>query len=108
MRPASFVLLFAVPVAACSEPDTRLEPAQVSWMEWPAEVPAATPFTVRIVGPSVYCVKVVEFVTAPSVDQSAVTFEPYFLLNGEPYACRTVTMTGPASLVPISVSFDTL
>src|SRR6266566_2765930 len=50
MRPASFVLLLAVPVVARSEPDTRIEPAQVSWMEWPAEVMAATTFTVRLVG----------------------------------------------------------
>jgi hypothetical protein len=107
MRPASFVLLLAVPVAACSEPDTRFEAAQVSWMEWPAEVPAATPFTVRLVGPRVYCVKVVEFVTAPSVDQSAVTFEPYFLL-GQPTYCAPLRAMATASILPISASFDTL
>jgi len=82
-------LLLAVPVAACSsEPDTRIEAAQVSWMEWPAEVSAATPFTVRLVGYGVSCVEVVKFVTKPSVDQSAVTFEPYFLVTGQPQFCR--------------------
>ncbi len=89
MRLASFVLLLAAPVAACSsEPDTRIEAAQVTWMEWPAEVSAATPFTVRLVGYGVACVEVVKFVTKPSVDQSAVTFEPYFLLTGQPQFCR--------------------
>lgn len=109
MRSASFVL-FLLPVAACSEPDTRIEPAQVAWMEWPAEVSAATPFTVRLVGPRVYCVQVVEFVTAPRVDQSAVTFEPYFLLNGQPNYCYPVRQaaTRSASLLPISITFDTL
>ena len=110
MRPASFVLLLVLPVVACSEPDTRIEAAQVGWMEWPAEVPAATPFTVRLVGPSVYCVQVMEFVTAPMVDQSAVTFEPYFLVNGQPYRCDPVAQAAPrsASLLPVSVTYDTL
>jgi len=104
MRPASFVLLLAVPVAACSsEPDTRIEAAQVSWMEWPAEVSAATPFTVRLVGYGVSCVEVVKFVTKPSVDQSAVTFEPYFLLTGQPQFCRELT---PSSRI-IAPFFDT-
>ncbi len=103
MRTASFVLLLAVPVVACSEPDTRVEPAQVSWMEWPAEVSAATPFTVRLVGYGVSCVEVVKFVTKPSVDQSAVTFEPYFLLTGQPQFCRELT---PSSRI-IAPFFDT-
>jgi len=88
MRAISFALLLVVPLVACSEPDTRIEPAQVSWMEWPGEVMAATPFTARLVGYSVACVEVVKFVTKPTVDQSAVTFEPYFLLGGQPLGCR--------------------
>jgi len=108
MRPASFVLLLVLPVAACSDPDTRIEPAQVNWMEWPAEVSVATPFAVRLVGNGVYCVEVVRFVTDPTVDNSAVTFEPYFLLHGEPYGCRTVQEMATAVLVPIVATFDTL
>lgn len=109
MRSASFVFLLAVPVAGCSEPDTRLEAAQVNWMEWPAEVSAATPFTVRLVGSShLYCVQVVKFVTAPTVDQSAVTFEPYFLFTGQPCIPIQATPADAASIVPISTVFDTL
>src|SRR5258707_14168797 len=96
MRPISFVLLLAVPVVACSEPDARIEPAQVSWMEWPAEVMAATPFTVRLVGDSVACVEVGQFVTKPTVDQSAVTFEPYFLARGGPLGGRRPPAPPPA------------
>jgi hypothetical protein len=87
MRLASFVLLLAVPATACSEPDSRIEPAQVSWMEWPAEVSVATPFSARLVGFGVSCVQVVRFVTAPTVDESAVTFEPYFLVTGRSQFC---------------------
>jgi len=108
MRPASLVLLFAVPVVACSEPDTRVEPAQVSWMEWPAEVLAATPFTVRLVAYGVYCVEVVRFVVTPTVDQSAVTFEPYFL-TGQPRPCLALTSQDDAvaALIVRDPSFDT-
>jgi hypothetical protein len=112
MRPASFVLLLVVPVVACStEPDTRIEAAQVTWMEWPAEVLTATPFTVRLVGYSVSCVEVVKFVTEPTVDQSAVTFEPYFLLTGQPGYCRLDVAGAPrvdtASIRIIAQFFDT-
>jgi len=41
---------------------------------------------VRLVGYGVSCVEVLDFVTAPTVDQSAVTFEPYYLL-GRPLIC---------------------
>lgn len=111
MRSASLVLLFALPVVACSEPETRFEPAQVTWMEWPAEVSTATPFTVRLVGPGMYCVRVLRFVTAPKVDQSAVTFEPYFLLDGPPRACYPAASAAPedpAFLVPFEAVFDTV
>src|SRR6266567_2360769 len=87
MRPISFVSLLAVPVVACSEPDTHVQAAEVSWMEWPAEVPAATTFTVRLAGYGASCVEVVKFVTTPTVDQSAVTFEPYYLVTGRPGPC---------------------
>ena len=106
MRSALLVLLLAVPVAACSEPDTRVEPARVYWMEWPAEVLAATPFTARLAGYGVACVEVVKFVTQPLVDQSAVTFEPYFLLTGPAYPCREL-LAVPGSLRLIAPFFDT-
>lgn len=111
MRSTSFALLLVVSVAACStEPDTRIEPAQVTWMEWPAEVLAATPFTTRLVGYGVGCVEVVRFVTSPTVDQSAVTFEPYFMLAGEQQFCRQLDaapepVTGSIRL--IAPFFDT-
>lgn len=111
MRLASFVLLLAVPATACSEPDSRIEPAQVSWMEWPAEVSVGTPFSARLIGYSPSCAQVLKFVTAPTVDQSAVTFEPYFLIKGEPVYCRLdVAGSAPidtASIRIIAQFFDT-
>jgi len=109
MRRVSFVLLLAVPLVACSEPDARIQAAQVNWMEWPAEVTAATTFTVRLVGYGVACVEIRQFVTTPTVDQSAVTFEPYYLL-GRPQVCpfdvpRQDRADAPA--LSIAPSFDT-
>jgi len=112
MRSTSFALLLIVPVAACSsEPDTRMQSAEVSWMEWPAEVLTATPFTVRLVGFGVSCVEVVKFVTAPTVDESAVTFEPYFLVTGRPQLCpldgTRQAAVRPQGLSIVAPFFDT-
>jgi hypothetical protein len=98
MRSASFVVLLLVP-AACSEPDTRIDPAQVNWMEWPAEVLAATSFTVRVAGYGGDCRPEAKLVINPTVDQSAVTFEPYFLVPRDPNPCRylDVAATAPAA-----------
>lgn len=111
MRLPSFVLLLAVSVSACSEPDSRIEPAQVGWMEWPAEVSVTTPFSARLIGYNPSCAQVLKFVTAPTVDQSAVTFEPYFLITGQPNYCRLdVAGSGPldtASIRLVAQFFDT-
>lgn len=84
MRPASFVLLLAVPAAACSEPDTRIEAAQVSWMEWPAAVPAATAFQMRVVGFLPSCGS--QYVRRYRIDQgnAAIEFTPYSVVPDEP------------------------
>jgi hypothetical protein len=109
MRLATFVLLLVLPVAACSEPDTRIDPAQVNWMEWPAEVLAATPFTVRLVGTGGPACgpEDVRLVTAPTVDASAVTFEPYFLSRGEVFACRLDAQSSPGANRLLRPAFDT-
>ena len=110
MRPIAFAAFLAL--AACSEgPDSRIEPAQVGWMEWPAEVSVTTPFTARLVGFIPSCSQVVKFVTTPGVDQSAVTFEPYFLITGQPNYCRLDEVVGSApvdtSIRLIAQFFDT-
>lgn len=109
MRSASFALLCVVPFAACStEPDTRIEPAMVNWMEWPAEVLAAESFTVRVAGWGGDCRPEAKLVVSPTVDQSAVTFEPYFLTPREPNPCRYLDFVAaePATRL-IAPFFDT-
>lgn len=72
-----------VALAACDS-DVTIEPATVQWMEWPAEVAAATPFRVRLVVAFPACHES-RFKPAVSADQSAVSFAPYFLVQkGEP------------------------
>lgn len=78
MRPAVFASLFLA-IFACSEPDTAIRPLGVRWMEWPAEIDAATPFPVRLIGDEVLpCVRR-EFLINVRVEPSIVTFEPYYL-----------------------------
>jgi hypothetical protein len=85
MRRALSVLLLAS-VAAC-EPDEIL-PTSVAWMDWPAEVVAGEPFTVRMV---VYWPCAAGgFRAGPTADQSAVTFSPYFLSHNDQVLCAGV------------------
>ena len=83
MRRPSFVLLSSVFLAACTEPDTKVIPAAVRWMEWPAEVLAGTPFSIRISGYGPGCYETIEFHAPVTVDISSVTVEPYFLVDGD-------------------------
>src|SRR6266545_2978607 len=82
MRLFYCVAVFAA-LAAC-ESDVDVAPATVQWMEWPAEVPVATPFAVRLLIPRVSC-RQGTFKPGVAADASAVTFAPYFLLRGPAY-----------------------
>jgi hypothetical protein len=94
-----YYLAMLVGVAACDS-DLDVQPAIVQWMEWPAEVVAAKPFTVRLLMGFPACHKWV-FKSAVSVDQSAVTFAPYFLVErGEP-----VCLPSPAAADVFPVPF---
>lgn len=88
MRPAMFVLLCVASIAACkSDSGNTVQPVTVQWMEWPAEVAAGQPFRTRLIVWGI-CAIDPRFEAGPSADESAVTFEPYFLLNGDPIYCR--------------------
>jgi hypothetical protein len=102
------VLGCALALAACSEPDTRAIPVEVQWAEWPAEVLAATPFTVRLLGYGPGCYARQELRVPVRVDQSAVTFEPYFLVNDDGQdIClpRLDLLPAGASPIPIDVGY---
>lgn len=81
MKPITRVAAFVglVGLTACDS-DIEAKAATVSWMEWPAAVPPATPFTVRMLVFPVGC-SVGTFRPQASADESAVTFAPYFLVK---------------------------
>jgi len=92
MRPAVFALSLVF-LGAC-EPDTQFAPTIVQWMEWPAEVEAGAPFEVRLI---MFRPCFAEgFAPGASIDESAVTFAPFFK-NVRNDMCL------PAALVPGSL-----
>ena len=106
MRPSLFAALLLVAVLACTEPDTELLPAEVNWMEWPAEILAATPFTVRIVGYAAACREVLKFDPGSSIDNSAVTFAPFFLVSKREAPCPLERAAHPIDqVIPIIAPF---
>jgi len=110
MRPALFACVSLVAVAACSDPESEIMPAEVSWMEWPAEVLAAEPFTVRLVGYGAFCREVLRFDPGITSDNSAVTFEPFFLVSRRALPCpldRRVPLSGSLTPPIIAPFFDT-
>jgi hypothetical protein len=82
MRVLYYLPIVAMVAAACGPDNIVVVPTNVEWMEWPAEISAATPFTVRLMVPWVYCnPDVAAFNLGTSVKESAVTFAPYYLVN---------------------------
>jgi len=97
--------VLALLVLGCSDTDTHVLPAAVNWMEWPAEVRAGAAFKVRLVGFAPFCGPSDGFSGAPQVSDSAVTFQPYFIVPDHPSACPlTVRQATSPILAP---SFDT-
>jgi hypothetical protein len=86
MRPFYYLPLLAV-FAACDS-GVDVSPGIVQWMEWPAEVAVATPFTVRLLVPFPGCSRG-DFKPGVSADESAVTFAPYFVVHTKGYCPPT-------------------
>jgi hypothetical protein len=109
MRGVAFACLVLASVAACTGPDSEVVPAQMQWMEWPAEVLASAAFTVRLVGYGAGC-GVQRFDPGLSVDNSAVTFEPFFLVRKPQPVCPAYDRaSAPVSRLSLVVPFfDTL
>jgi len=118
MRPPVLYYISILAALAACDSDFDVQPAVVQWMEWPAEVPVASPFTVRLLVTRPVCYTTV-FRPAASADNSAVTFEPYFLVKRQRPVCPpmvavislpdisldTVT-TAPALAATVSRTFD--
>jgi len=111
MRPALCACLAVAAIAACSsEPESEILPAEVNWMEWPAEVLAAEPFTVRLVGYGASCREILQFDPGATTDNSAVTFEPFFLVSRHFAPCpldRRVPVSATLNPPIIAPFFDT-
>jgi hypothetical protein len=82
---ALLLVICVVPFAACDS-DIEAKAGTVEWMEWPAEVSAAMPFTVRLLVSRPVCSAGV-FKPGVAADQSAVTFSPYFLVKRGDAVC---------------------
>jgi hypothetical protein len=94
--------------ACATDPDSEVVPATVLWMEWPAEVLVAEPFTVRLVGFGVECREIVRFDTDPTLSESAVSFEPFFVVTGQQQPCPlSATDPIPGAIGPLPPFFDT-
>jgi hypothetical protein len=91
VRRATLVCLSAAVLTACSD-DTHVVFTQVNWMEWPAEVLPAQSFSVRLVGFNAGCGNE-HFSSGMTVDNSAVTFAPFFVFNGPQLNCPLATPT---------------
>ena len=74
MRPLILVTGLAA-LAAC-EPDGTIVQAEVFWMEWPSRVPANQQFKTRLVVQ--WGCGAEAFRPGTSIDESAVTFTPYY------------------------------
>lgn len=79
MRPATFAAVSLGLLLACDGPKVNVDPVSVQWMDWPAEVNAGQPFRTRLVVWGV-CALNPQFRAGASADQSAVTFEPYYVV----------------------------
>jgi hypothetical protein len=91
MRPAAFALVMFGVLSACSnEPDTKAMSVTVLWMDWPAEVNSGEPFRTRLIVWGV-CAMNPRFQAGARSDNSAVTFEPYFLVDPDPVFCAGAT-----------------
>lgn len=88
MRPAVFATMCLGLLAAC-EPDATIDPVTVQWMDWPAEVNAGQPFRTRLVVWGV-CAVDPRFHPGVHADQSAVTFEPFFLVGNDQIFCANL------------------
>jgi len=101
MRHFAFATLCLSVLAAC-EPDGKINPVTVQWMDWPAEVNAGQPFRTRLVVWGV-CALNPRFRAGASADQSAVTFAPYYLIEKD----NDILCAGGASELLVVTAIDT-
>lgn len=101
MRPVLCALSLCA-LAACTGPNTDTVPLEVNWMEWPAQVVAAHPFSVRLVLAEPFCTTIVALRAPATVDNSAVTFAPFALVQPDP---RKICAVAASASLPVPDPF---
>lgn len=86
MRPAMSAVISLGLLLACDGPSGKVDPVSVQWMDWPAEVNAGESFRTRLVVWGV-CAINPQFRPGTHADQSAVTFEPYWVVGNDHIFC---------------------
>ena len=108
MRSAMFATLCLGLFAACDHgTQTTFSPVTVQWMEWPAEVNAGQQFRTRLVVWGMCALGPPRFYAGMSADQSAVTFEPYYLVSKDNIECLTDRASPSASPALLAGALDT-
>jgi hypothetical protein len=107
MRPVWSALALVVLAACAGGPNTNAVPLEVNWMEWPAQVVAAQSFSVRLVLPQPFCTTVVALRAPATVDNSAVTFEPFALVRNDPNTYCAYPQASPTVLGVYASARDT-
>jgi hypothetical protein len=82
MHPVVLAVLCLGCLVACKSDNASINPVTVQWMDWPAEVNAGEAFRTRLVVWGV-CAVNPRFQAGVSANQSAVTFSPYFSIDGD-------------------------
>lgn len=102
MRSIVLVALSLGVLVACQPNNTKVNPVNVQWMDWPAEVNAGQAFRTRLVVWGV-CASNPRFRPGASADESAVTFSPYFLVDDDNVLCLGAS-TAPLLIVAIDTA----
>lgn len=83
MRRFSSALAVFSTLAACGGPNPQIQLVEVYWMEWPSEEDSGQGFNVRLLV-EFPCVGQAQLVAAPTADNSALTFAPFFVVSSPP------------------------
>src|SRR2546430_5074449 len=96
-------LVFVLGLLAACEPNAKIDPVTVQWMDWPAEVNAGQPFRTRLVVWGV-CAINPQLRAGASADQSAVAFAPYFLVGNDHIECLTARTRALLAVIAIDTA----
>lgn len=96
MRRFSSALAVLSTLAGCGGPNPQIQPVEVYWMEWPSEVDSGQGFNVRLLV-EYPCVGQAQLVAAPTADNSALTFAPFFVVPTPPICLEVPGAAAAAS-----------